>query len=80
MDINQSENMIDNSARKTIELKEVYKDDSNKEKGEEEIPKEVQMNYNKPVNGNSLDDKKPDLEAESEEGQPVGKKPWNQFY
>ena len=46
MDINKSENLIDNSGQKPNELKEVFEDDSNKESGEAEIPKEVQMNYN----------------------------------
>jgi hypothetical protein len=58
MDINKSENLIDNSGQKPNELKEVFEDDSNKESGEAEIPKEVQLNYNKPVNGDSLDNKK----------------------
>ena len=49
MDINKSENLIDNSGEKPNELKEVFEDDSNKESGEAEIPKEVQLNYNKPV-------------------------------
>ena len=76
MDINKSENLIDNSGQKPNELKEVFEDDSNKESGEAEIPKEVQLNYNKPVNGDSLDNKKADLVslAESDGGEPIGKK------
>ena len=39
MDINKSENLIDNSGQKPNELKEVFEDDSNKESGEQRFLK-----------------------------------------
>ena len=72
MDNNKIENLIGNKDKNKNELKEIYDDNSN----EEEIPKEVQMYYNKPTNGDNLEEKKKDLisETESEAGQPIGKK------
>ena len=77
MDINKNENLTDNNEQNKNELKEIFEDNSNKEdnSNNEEIPKEVLM-YSKPVNSDSMEDKKKDLisETESEAGQPIGKK------
>ena len=54
MDNNKIENLIGNKDKNKNELKEIYDDNSN----EEEIPKEVQMYYNKPTNGDNLEEKK----------------------
>ena len=72
MDNNKIENLNGNKDKNKNELKEIYDDNSN----EEEIPKEVQMYYNKPTNGDNLEEKKKDLisETKSEAGQPIGKK------
>ena len=77
MDINKNENLTDNNEQNKNELKEIFEDNSNKEdnSNNEEIPKEVLI-YNKPINSDSMEDKKKDLisETESEAGQPIGKK------
>lgn len=68
MDINKSENLIENKQ----ELKEKFEDDSN----QENTPEQIQVQYNKPTGGDYLDNKKRDFisDTDSEAGQPVGKK------
>ena len=78
MDNNKKECLTHNNKQIKHELKDIYEEKpiNDDNSNSEEIPKEVQMYYNKPTNSDYLEEKKKDLisETESEAGQPIGKK------
>jgi len=78
MDNTKKESLTPNNEQIKHELKDIYEEKpiNDDNSNSEEIPKEVQMFYNKPTNSDYLEEKKKDLisETESNAGQPIGKK------